>query len=111
MGSIIGAPNGMSFVAAAPCAVSGCSTGGTSPQDLEKIPQSATPSDAVVLSSAAIQLQQADGIFGQPSASQNYSFQTPGLAGSAAATGRLVKRSRKRYAGPTCHHCRAGAGP
>ena len=86
MGSIGSVPDGISFVAAALGAAGGSSTGGASPQaqNLEKILQSATPSDAIVLSSAALQLQQVDGMFGLPSpASQDSSVQTPGLAGSA----------------------------
>lgn len=88
MGSIGNVPNGISVVAAALGAASGCSTSGANSQaktqDLEKILQSATPSDAVQLSSAAIQLQQVDGIFGLPSpGSQDNSFQTPGLAGNS----------------------------
>ncbi len=81
MGSISNVPNGISYVAAAVSAASGSSTGSASSQDLENILQSASPSDAVVLSSAALQLQQVDGIFGLPSpGSQSSSFATPGIS-------------------------------
>ena len=81
MGSISNIPNGISYVAAALGAASGTSTGGVNSKDLEKILQSATPSDAVVLSSAALQLRQVDGILGLPSpASQDNAFPVPGLA-------------------------------
>ncbi|HEV3198504.1 MAG TPA: hypothetical protein VGZ73_11365 [Bryobacteraceae bacterium] len=84
MGSIGNVPNGISFVAAALGGASGSSPCGANSQDLEKVLQSASPSDAVVLSSAAFQLQQADGIFGLPSpASPSNSFQTPELAGNS----------------------------
>jgi len=84
MGSIGNVPNGISSVAAALGTSSGCSTCGTNSQDLQKILQSATPSDAVALSSAALQLQQVDGILGLSSpASQDNSFQTPALAGNS----------------------------
>ena len=87
MGSISNVPNGISFVAAALGSASGnsssaSSSSGTKTKDLESVLQSATPSDAVALSSAALQLQQVNGILGLPSpASQNSSFPTPGLAG------------------------------
>ena len=84
MGSISNVPNGISYVAAALGAASGSSKGGVNSQDLEKVLQSATPADAIVLSSAALQLQQVDGIFGLPSpASQDTAFPTPGFGGNA----------------------------
>jgi hypothetical protein len=83
MGSTCSVSNGISYVAAA-LGANGSSTGGANSQNLEKALQGATPSDAIVLSSAALQLQQVDGILGLTSpASQNNSFQTPGLAGNA----------------------------
>jgi hypothetical protein len=81
MGSIGNVPNGISYLAATLGAASGSSTGNTNSQDLENLLQSATPSDAVVLSSAALQLQQIDGIFGLPSpGSQDSSFAAPGIS-------------------------------
>jgi hypothetical protein len=83
MGSTCSVPNGISFVAAALGAANGSSKVGVKAQDLEKTLQSASPADAVSLSSAALQLQQVDGIFGLSSpASQNSTFPVPGLAGN-----------------------------
>jgi hypothetical protein len=84
MGSTCSVSNGISYVAAALGAATGSSTGGANSQKLAQALQGATPSDAIVLSSAALQLQQVDGILGLPAAaSQDNSFQTPGLAGNA----------------------------
>lgn len=83
MGTISNVPNGISIVATALGTTSGSSKPGVNSQDLEDILQSATPSDAVQLSSAALQLQQVDGIFGLSSpASQNSTFPMPGSAGN-----------------------------
>jgi hypothetical protein len=83
MGSISNVPNGISYVAAALGAASGSSKGSADSQNLGTILQSASPSDAVALSSAALQLQQVDGILGlSPPASQDNLFQTPGPSDS-----------------------------
>jgi hypothetical protein len=89
MGSISNVPNGISYVAAAlggasSCSSGNCSTGGTNSQSLQQTLQSATPSDAVQLSFAAVQLQQVEGIFGQsPSSTQDSQPSSLGVPGSA----------------------------
>jgi hypothetical protein len=81
MGSSCSVPNGISFVAAALGTASSSSKPGVNSQDLEKILLSAPPSDAVQLSSAALQLQQVDGIFGLASAApQDSPFPIPGFS-------------------------------
>jgi hypothetical protein len=66
MGSTYSVPNGTSFVAAMLAQSSSSSKNDPNSQNLGTILQSASPSDAVALSDAAIQLQQVDGIFGLP---------------------------------------------
>ena len=85
MGQTCNVSNSTSYVAPTLSGANGNSNGGGNSQGLRNTLQSAIPSDAVVLSSAAFQRQPADGISSlSPPASQGNSFQTPGIPGNAA---------------------------
>jgi len=79
MGSISNVPNGITYLTPLVESV----TNSPSSQSMGTILQSASPSDAAELSKASLQLQQADGIFGLPTA-QPSSVTLPGGATGAA---------------------------
>ncbi len=99
MGSISSVPNSLSCVAAAlGRASSGSSAGTANQQEFQSILESASPADAVALSSAALQLQQVDGILGLPSPTdQDYTTPGPDQLAAVAAQSQTAAEAANPY--------------
>ncbi|HLK70048.1 MAG TPA: hypothetical protein VKU19_41750 [Bryobacteraceae bacterium] len=78
MGSISSVPNGMSYVAAAlGASATGVANATGDSTEFAKLLETASPQDAVALSSAALQLQQINGILGLSSSNSTENLFLP----------------------------------